>query len=154
MQGALHQANEALEATVNERTAQLSAAIAEQKREMAERKQREQELAEQRRLYKSVTDNAALSLFIMDESQQCVFMNPAAEVLTGFTLAEVMGRPLHDVVHHTRPDGSPYPLSECPIDQVFPKNDREQGEEVFVHKDGHFYSVTFTASPKIGRAHV
>lgn len=147
MQGALHQANEALEATVNERTAQLSAAIAEQKREMAERKQREQELAEQRRLYKSVTDNAALSLFIVDESQQCVFMNPAAEALTGFALAEVMGRPLHDVLHHTRPDGSPYPAGECPIDQAFPKNDREQGEEVFVHKDGRFYNVAFTASP-------
>ncbi len=115
--------------------------------DITERKQREHALAEQRRLYKTVTDNAALALFIMDDSQQCVFMNPAAEALTGFALAEVMGRPLHDVVHHTRPDGSHYPLSECPIDQAFPKNDREQGEEVFVHKDGHFYSVAFTASP-------
>ena len=115
--------------------------------DITERKQREDALAEQRRLYKTVTDNAALALFIMDDSQQCVFMNPAAEALTGFALAEIMGRPLHDVVHHTRPDGSQYPLSECPIDQAFPKNDREQGEEVFVHKDGHFYSVAFTASP-------
>ncbi|HEX6369910.1 MAG TPA: hypothetical protein VF006_13405 [Longimicrobium sp.] len=24
---------------------------------------------------------------------------------------------------------------------------REQGEEVFVHRDGHFYPVAFTASP-------
>jgi PAS domain S-box-containing protein len=115
--------------------------------DITERKQREHALAEQRRLYKTVTDNAALALFIMDDSQQCVFMNPAAEALTGFALVEVMGRPLHDVVHHTRPDGSHYPLSECPIDQAFPKNDREQGEEIFVHKDGHFYSVAFTASP-------
>ncbi|MGP4717760.1 histidine kinase dimerization/phospho-acceptor domain-containing protein, partial [Psychrobacter sp. T6-6] len=53
----------------------------------------------------------------------------------------------HDVVHHTRPDGSPYPLCECPIDQAFPENEREQGEEVFVHKDGSFYPVGFTASP-------
>ncbi len=115
--------------------------------DITERKQREHALVEQRRLYKTVTDNAVLALFIMDDSQQCVFMNPAAEALTGFVLAEVMGRPLHDVVHHTRPDGSHYPLSECPIDQAFPKNDREQGEEIFVHKDGHFYSVAFTASP-------
>jgi signal transduction histidine kinase len=50
-------------------------------------------------------------------------------------------------VHHTRPDGTPYPLEECPIDQAFPQNMREQGTEVFVHRDGSFYEVAFTASP-------
>ncbi len=115
--------------------------------DISERKRAETALAEQRRLYKSITDNASVALFIMDEQQQCVFMNPAAEELTGYTLAETQGRPLHDIVHHTRPDGSTYPLCECPIDQALPKNDREQGDEVFVHKDGHFYHVTFTASP-------
>jgi len=103
--------------------------------------------AEQQRLYKSVTDNASVGLLIMDDRQHCVFMNPAAEALTGYTLEDVQGRPLHDVVHHTRPDVSPYPLAECPIDRALPRNDREQGEEVFVHKDGQFYPVAFTASP-------
>lgn len=110
-------------------------------------KQSESDLDAQRRLHKSVTDNTNTALFIMDERQQCVFMNPAAEAMTGYTLAETRDRPLHDVLHHTRPDGRPYPLSECPIDQALPKNDREQGEEVFVHKDGRFYPVAFTASP-------
>ncbi|NJK52266.1 MAG: PAS domain-containing protein [Leptolyngbyaceae cyanobacterium SU_3_3] len=86
-----------------------------------------------------VCNNATLALFIMDEYQRCIYMNPAAETLTGYSLTEAQGRALHDVIHHTRPDGSPYPLCECPIDQVFPTNNREQGEEVFVHKDGHFY---------------
>ncbi|WP_363351541.1 PAS domain S-box protein [Methylocystis echinoides] len=83
----------------------------------------------------------------MDERQQCVFMNPAAENLTGFTLAEVGGRPLHDVIHHTRPDGSHFPLEECAIDRAFPERAQMQGEEVFVHKDGHLYPVDYTASP-------
>ena len=100
-----------------------------------------------RRQLETVTSNATLALFIMDEHQQCTYMNPAAEHLTGFTLAEVRGRALHDVIHHTHPDGRPYPLEECPIDRAFPENMREQGEEIFVHKDGHFYPVAFTASP-------
>jgi PAS domain S-box-containing protein len=100
-----------------------------------------------KRLLEVVCNNATLALFIMDEYQQCVYMNPAAEALTGYTFEEARGRILHDVVHHTRPDGRPYPLCECPIDQAFPKNNREQGEEVFVHKDGHFYPVAYTASP-------
>ena len=100
-----------------------------------------------RRQLETVAANATLALFIMDEHQRCTYMNPAAERLTGFTLAELQGRALHYYVHHTRPDGTPYPLEECPIDQAFPQNMREQGEEVFVHRDGSFYEVAFTASP-------
>lgn len=83
----------------------------------------------------------------MDERQQCAYMNPAAEKLTGYLMAEVQGRALHYVIHHTHPDGRPYPLEECPIDQAFPQNNQEQGEEIFIHKDGSFYPVAFTASP-------
>src|SRR3712207_8878375 len=88
-----------------------------------------------RRQLQVVCDNATVALFVMDDRQQCTFMNRAAEELTGFTLAEVRGKPLHDVIHHTRPDGSPYPLAERPIDRAFPTRNRVQGEEVFVHRD-------------------
>jgi PAS domain-containing protein len=36
-----------------------------------------------RRYLKAITNNASVALFIMDEQQHCVFMNPAAEKLTG-----------------------------------------------------------------------
>ena len=58
-----------------------------------------------------------------------------------------MEKPLHDYVHRQHPDGRHYPIEECPIDRVFPQNNQEQGEEIFVHKDGSFYPVAFTASP-------
>ncbi|AUW59336.1 hybrid sensor histidine kinase/response regulator [Sphingobium sp. SCG-1] len=99
----------------------------------------------------AIVNNSTMAIFLMDEQQQhCVFMNQAAENLTGYRLEETLGRPLHDVVHHQRPDGSIYPLEECPIDRAFPEQDRMQGEEVFVHKDGHYYPVAFTASPIVG----
>ena len=100
-----------------------------------------------RRQLEAVSNNATLAVFIMDEQQRCVFMNPAAEKLTGYKMNEVSDKPLHDYVHNKRPDGSHYPLEECPIDRVFPQNFQEQGEELFVHKDGSFYPVAFTASP-------
>ncbi len=85
----------------------------------------------------------------MDHQQHCVFANAAAEQLTGYPFARMAGRPLHDVVHHTRPDGSPYPLEECLIDRAFPNRAQMQGEELFVAPDGSFYPVAFTASPVV-----
>lgn len=107
----------------------------------------EAQLEDVNRRLTTVLDNATVAIFVMDDTQACVYMNGAAEMLTGFRLEDVHGRPLHDVIHHTRPDGSPYPLDECPIDRAFPENARQQGEEIFVHRDGGFYPVAFTASP-------
>ena len=95
----------------------------------------------------TVAENATLALFIMDEHQHCTYLNRAAEELTGFRAEELLGEELHEHIHHTRPDGTPYPIEECPIGRSFPQNMRESGEETFVHKDGHFYQVAFTASP-------
>jgi PAS domain S-box-containing protein len=107
----------------------------------------EDTLRETERRLNAVLDNATVAIFLMNERQECVYMNAAAENLTGYSLAETAGRALHDVIHHTRPDGRHFPREECPIDRAFPENNKEQGEEVFVHKDGRFYPVAFTASP-------
>lgn len=97
----------------------------------------------------TITNNATLGLFMMDKNQHCTFMNDAAERITGYKLHEVEDEPLHNFIHHTKPDGSPYPFEECPIDRALPENNREQGEEIFVHRDGSLYPVRFTASPII-----
>lgn len=107
----------------------------------------EQETRELARRLDTILDNTCMAVFVMDERQQCTFMNKAAEKLTGYAFHETTGRPLHDLIHHTYPDGRPFPLSECAIDQAFPENAGTRGEEIFVHKDGSFYPVAFTASP-------
>ncbi|MBB5747464.1 PAS domain S-box protein [Brevundimonas variabilis] len=115
--------------------------------DITERQQIESDLRDVTRRLDAILDNTTMSVFLMDDRQQCVFMNKAAEQLTGYAFAETAGRPLHDVIHHSYPDGRPFPLSECAIDRAFPRNAGTQGEEVFVHKDGSFYPVAFTASP-------
>jgi PAS domain S-box-containing protein len=115
--------------------------------ELTRRRTAEQSLRETERRLNAVLDNATVAIFLMNERQHCVYMNAAAEALTGYRLQETLGRPLHDVIHHKRPDGTHFPLEECAIDRAFPENNRQQGEEVFVHRSGRFYPVAFTASP-------
>ncbi|WP_176556104.1 PAS domain-containing protein [Rubellimicrobium rubrum] len=112
-----------------------------------ERHATEERLRETSRQLDAVLNNTTMAVFLMDDHQHCTFANAAAEALTGYRFEEMKGRPLHDVVHHTRPDGTHYPLEDCPIDRAFPENHHTQGEEVFVHRDGSFYPVGFTASP-------
>lgn len=117
-------------------------------RDITERKHAEQELAHQSNLTKTITDNAASCLFMMDKEGHPTFMNSAAEQLTGYTLDEIKDKPLHYAVHYKRPDGSPYPMSECPIDnasaELVPM--REQGE-IFVRKDGSLFPVSYSVAP-------
>ncbi|MDQ4139336.1 MAG: CHASE domain-containing protein, partial [Bacteroidota bacterium] len=100
------------------------------------------------RLKQTITDNATAALFMMDAKGYCTFMNPAAEAMVGFTLEEIRQKPLHDMIHHTRPDGNPFPLQECPIDRALPTNNSMRAhEDVFIRKDGTFFPVSCAASP-------
>jgi PAS domain S-box-containing protein len=97
-------------------------------------------------LKQTITNNATAALFMMDASGYCTFLNPAAEAMTGFTFDEIRQKPLHDMIHHTHPDGRHYPLSECPIDRALPaSNDIRAHEDVFIRKDGTFFPVTCAA---------
>ncbi|WP_299818306.1 CHASE domain-containing protein [uncultured Pontibacter sp.] len=100
------------------------------------------------RLKQTITDNATAALFMMDERGYCTFMNPAAEEMTGYTFEEIRQKPLHDMIHYKHPDGSHYPMEECPIDRALPtNNDVRAHEDVFIRKDGTFFSVTCAARP-------
>lgn len=95
-----------------------------------------------------VTDNAASALFMVDEHGHPTYMNASAEAMTGHHLHEIAGRPLHDAVHHTRPDGSRYPIEECPLDRAMPRlRTLEPYEDIFVRKDGSFFPGLAAASP-------
>ena len=120
--------------------------------DVSARKRAEEELRSTSRRLNAILANTREAVFLMDDRQTCVYANAAAERLTGYTFAELSAKPLHDVIHHKRPDGSHYPLSECPIDRAFPERAQMTGEELFVAPDGSMYPVAFTASPVLNDA--
>jgi PAS domain S-box-containing protein len=120
--------------------------------ETTEAARAEAAMRETSRRLDAILNNTRQAVFLMDDRQHCVYANAAAEKLTGYSADELGGRCLHDVIHHKKPDGSHYPLEECPIDRAFPERAQMSGEELFVHKDGSFYPVGFTASPLLNEA--
>lgn len=112
-----------------------------------ERLRTEGALAESQQRLKAVLDNATVGIFFVDDELRCLFMNAAAERLTGYSFAELEGRNLHDVLLHSHPDGRPYPLEDCPIVHAIPKNQSVTAEEQIIRKGGEFRPIAYTASP-------
>jgi PAS domain S-box-containing protein len=134
-------------AWLESRIVPVQAGLAVFYRDVSEELSAQEELRETSQRLDAILSNTTMAVFLMDHQQQCVYANAAAETLTGYSFEQMQGRPLHDVIHQKKPDGSHYPLEECPIDRAFPERAQMQGEELFVAPDGSFYPVAFTASP-------
>ncbi len=50
--------------------------------------------------------------------------------MIGYSAREIRYEPLHDLVHHHRSDGRPYPKNDCPVDRALPEN-----FDVWAHED-------------------
>ncbi len=99
-------------------------------------------------LVQTITDNATIGIFMADQQDRCLFMNPAAQAMVGYTFEEIAGRDLHEMIHHHRPDGRPFPKSECVIGQsVHLLRELRGHEDRFVRRDGTFFPVLCHASP-------
>lgn len=82
-----------------------------------------------------------------DLKGKAVFINPAAERMTGWKAKELLGKNIHDYHHHTHADGSPYPVSECKIYGTMVDGvGRDVSGEVFWRKDGTSFPVEYTTA--------
>ena len=123
------------------------AAILETNNDITERKRAEEERRYNTRLLRTITDNASSMLFMVDAAGLATFVNPATERITGYQAQELIGQVVHDKIHHSYPDGRPYPVSECPLAEAVRMRKPVRGEELFVRKDGSFFPVRYSASP-------
>lgn len=84
----------------------------------------------------------------LDLDGRVTFVNPAAATMIGWEIPDLIGQPMHGVLHHSKPDGSPYPAHECPIYEAF-RDGRihRSNTEVFWRKDGSSFPVEFISTP-------
>ena len=83
----------------------------------------------------------------IDRDGFITFANLAAAARTGYQPAELVGRHLHATLHHTRADGSPYPVDECPTIAALALGTASRDDGVYWRKDGSWFSVECTSTP-------
>jgi PAS domain-containing protein len=83
--------------------------LARQAADLMERKQAEDTLRRAMEFDETVMSNMGEGLYTVDNQGLVTKMNPAAEKLLGWTLEELRGKKMHDVIHYKHPDGSPFP---------------------------------------------
>jgi formate hydrogenlyase transcriptional activator len=102
-------------------------------------------------LTRLILDSASEAICGCDSEGTCLFSNPSAARILGYDApAELLGKNLHALEHHTRKDGTPYPIEECPIYIGFQKNEKvHRDDEIYWRKDGTSFPVEYWSYPVI-----
>ncbi len=100
------------------------------------------------RRHELVLSTAGEGIYGLDLEGKTTFVNPAAARMIGWQVSELIGLPQHSVLHHSRPDGTPYPREECPIYAAFTDGQvHSVDDEVFWRKDGSSFPVEYVSTP-------
>ncbi|TFV62957.1 UNVERIFIED_ORG: PAS domain-containing protein [Bacillus sp. AZ43] len=110
----------------------------------------EEELARAITRYEWVLANVADGIYGLDSRGRVEFVNPSAVRITGYPQEEQKGRDQHALLHHHRPDGSPYPREECPVWRALTTGRTVVADdEVFWRADGAAVPVGLIAVPTV-----
>ena len=91
-------------------------------------------------------------IYGVDLEGRCVFINRAGAEMLGYRPEQVLGRNMHDLMHHTRADGSHYPAEQCPIYRAFRQGQscRLDGD-VLWRADGASFHAEYSSYPIFDR---
>lgn len=110
--------------------------------DITERKRAQDAHEKTRRQLQLILDAAGEGINGVDTQGRITFVNPAAAEMVGWSQEELLGRNQHELMHHSREDGSPFPEPECAVAAACCEGRPYKGsDELFWRKDGtHFYA--------------
>jgi PAS domain S-box-containing protein len=94
-------------------------------------------------------DSSGEGIYGMDNKGKCIFINTAGVSLLKYQSPnDLLGKEIHSLMHHTRPDGSAFPFDECPATHTF-RTGRvcHVDDEVYWRSDGTSFPVEYRSYP-------
>ena len=117
-------------------------------RDISERKKAAQRLEQLQHQHTLILTQAGEGIYGIDEQGNTTFVNSSAANMLGYRVEELLDRHMHDVLHHTKPDGTPYPVKACPIyAAIHDGMVHRVVDEVFWRKDGTAFPVEYVSTP-------
>ncbi len=117
--------------------------------DITELKRTEEALRENRSYLSDILRSSGEAFYAVDREGTTTLCNQAFLRLLGFEREEdAIGRKLHDVIHHTHPDGSTYDKVDCPIYICAAAGEAAHVEdECFYRLNGEPFPVEYWVSP-------
>ncbi len=115
--------------------------------ELRERRQAEEALRASEEKTRLLLESTGEAIYGVDLDGNCTFANPACLKLLGYgDVAQILGKNMHALIHHTRVDGRPHSTKECHISHAFHAGKgTHSGDELLWRRDGtSFHAETWS----------
>ena len=116
--------------------------------DITERKRAQEERDRVTQQMQMLLESTGQGIYGIDLQGKCTFINRATCEMVGYRPEEALGRNMHELVHHHKADGAPYPIDECPVYRALKKGEGCRIDtEVIWRRDGTPISVEYSSFP-------
>jgi diguanylate cyclase (GGDEF)-like protein/PAS domain S-box-containing protein len=117
--------------------------------DVTEREAMARNISERDQMLSLLMDSTAEAIYGVGLDGKCLFANNACVRLLGYgSAAELLGQPMHELLHYKHENGSPYPLNDCPmLSSLLHGENRHIAGEVLWRKDGAALPVEYWSYP-------
>ena len=119
-------------------------------RDITERKRAEEAVRNSEDQLRLILDSTAEAIYGIDLQGRCTFCNPAGLRALGYErLDELLGKSMHDLIHHTRVDGTLFPVEECRIFRAIHSGEGVHvDDEVLWRRNGTSFPAEYWSYPQ------
>lgn len=123
--------------------------LTELDRDIPKQKGTEVALRQGEEFVRLLLDSTGVGIYGVDLEGNCTFCNPACVRILGYRSSdELLGKFMHDLVHHSTPDGKAYPPEECRIYRAFRKREGVHEDHEFLWRpDGTCFPAEYWSHP-------
>ncbi len=105
-------------------------------------------LRESEERFRLLLDSSPEAIFGVDSQGICTFVNQACLAMLGYSQEEILGKGIHALIHHSYPDGRPYPKEQCHVRcSTLEGKPTHVDNEVHWRKDGTSFPVEYWSRP-------
>jgi two-component system sensor histidine kinase/response regulator len=116
--------------------------------DITQQKELEDAIQENQRFLQSVTDSMGEGVYALDRHGRCTYLNPEAERLLGWSLAELGSDLFHDRVHFQDHEHNRVAARDCPAGRsIAAGRPYRSDSDVFTHRDGTLLPISINVVP-------